>query len=193
MLNSTIQGGLLLNNLNKIIGQNLSRLRKEKALSLDQLSELSNISKALLFQIERGDSNPTINTLWKISVGLHVALGDLLQEHEHSIEIIRKKSQSPLIDNEDGMRLWPVISISSAPIGIFIAELDAMHIHTSSPHDANSKEYVFILSGSLIVTINEHSSELHEGDTLCFQSDQPHSYYNPTSDTTHFQCIFYRR
>ncbi|WP_319404015.1 XRE family transcriptional regulator [uncultured Anaeromusa sp.] len=182
-----------MNNLNEIISQNVIRLRKEKNFSFDKLAESSGVSKALLCQIERGDSNPTINTLWKIAVGLGVALGDLLETHEYPLEIVRKKSKTPLIDNEAGLRLWPVFSNSFSPVGIFIAELDSMHTHDSTPHDAYSNEYVFVIEGALIVTINGRSSHLSQGDTLFFRADQPHHYYNPASTTTHFQCIYHRK
>ena len=182
-----------MNNLNEIISQNLIRLRKEKNFSFDKLAESSGVSKALLCQIERGDSNPTINTLWKIAVGLQVALGDLLETQDRPIEIVRKKSKAPLIDNEAGLRLWPIFSNSPSPVGLFVAELDSMHTHASAPHDAHSTEYVFVIEGSLVVTINGHSSKLSQGDTLCFQADQPHYYHNPASSTAYFQCIFHRK
>ena len=57
-------------NLNEIIAVNLKRLRAERGFSLGKLSELSGVSKVMLSQIEKGESNPTINTLWKIAGGL---------------------------------------------------------------------------------------------------------------------------
>lgn len=59
-------------NINSIIAENLKTLRTERNLSLGQLAELSGISKVMLSQIEKGDTNPTINTLWKIAKGLKV-------------------------------------------------------------------------------------------------------------------------
>ncbi len=61
-------------NINSIIAENLKTLRTERNLSLGQLAELSNISKVMLSQIEKGDTNPTINTLWKIANGLKSSL-----------------------------------------------------------------------------------------------------------------------
>ena len=53
--------------LGKIIAINLNELRTERNLTLGQLSKISGISKAMLSDIEKGNSNPTINTLWKIA------------------------------------------------------------------------------------------------------------------------------
>ncbi|EQG75728.1 helix-turn-helix family protein [Clostridioides difficile DA00165] len=53
--------------INTVIAKNLNRLRNERNLSLGQLAELSGVSKVMLSQIEKGDSNPTVNTIWKIA------------------------------------------------------------------------------------------------------------------------------
>src|SRR5690606_3195990 len=52
------------------IGGNLRRLRSEQGLSLDKLAHLAGVSRAMLGQIELGQSTPTIKTLWKISRAL---------------------------------------------------------------------------------------------------------------------------
>ena len=56
------------------IGERLKEIRKTRGLTLDAVSEMTDVSKPMLGQIERGQSSPTINTLWKISNGLKVPL-----------------------------------------------------------------------------------------------------------------------
>ena len=53
--------------LGQQIGANLKQLRTERGLTLGQLSSLAGISKAMLSELEKGNANPTINTLWKIA------------------------------------------------------------------------------------------------------------------------------
>ena len=52
-----------------IIAENLKRIRKENKWSLDTVSDMTGVSKSMLGQIERGESSPTISTLWKIATG----------------------------------------------------------------------------------------------------------------------------
>ena len=66
--------------INQIIAENLRRLRTERNLSLGQLSTLSEVSKVMLSQIEKGETNPTINTVWKIANGLKVTYTMLLEQ-----------------------------------------------------------------------------------------------------------------
>ena len=56
-----------------IIAENLKRIRKENKWSLDTVSDMTGVSKSMLGQIERGESSPTISTLWKIATGLHIS------------------------------------------------------------------------------------------------------------------------
>lgn len=81
--------------LGKIIAKNLSDLRNARHLTLGQLSKLSGISKAMLSEIEKGDSNPTINTIWKIAHGLDVPYTKLIDDVEKEAALIRKP-QNPM-------------------------------------------------------------------------------------------------
>ena len=60
-----------------VVGANLRRLRTKRGLSLERLSQLSGVSRAMLGQIELGQSAPTINVLWKISRALEVTFSAL--------------------------------------------------------------------------------------------------------------------
>ena len=52
--------------IDKNISINLRKIRKEQNMSLDMLSERTLVSKSMLGQIERGESNPTVATIAKI-------------------------------------------------------------------------------------------------------------------------------
>ena len=54
------------------LGDTLRALRKTRGWSLDQTAAATGVSKAMLGQIERGESSPTVATLWKLAGGLHV-------------------------------------------------------------------------------------------------------------------------
>ena len=54
-----------------IIGGHVRKLRKQLGLSLENLAQRSHVSRAMLSQIERGCSTPTIAVLWKLSL-IHI-------------------------------------------------------------------------------------------------------------------------
>lgn len=59
-----------MDNLN--IGQRLKAARQNRNMTLDGLAEITGVSKPMLGQIERGQSSPTVNTLWKIATGMKI-------------------------------------------------------------------------------------------------------------------------
>src|SRR5699024_11900173 len=86
-----------------VIGQNLQVLRKERGLSLEKVSTLTDVSKGMLAQIERGDSIPTVTTLWKIAKGLKVSFSSLITQQQKAMKVI-KKADIQTVTEEDGAR-----------------------------------------------------------------------------------------
>jgi len=63
--------------LHKVIGENIRRSRKDKTLTLKQMSRRTGLSVSLLSQIERAETSASISSLYKISVGLQTRVRDL--------------------------------------------------------------------------------------------------------------------
>lgn len=74
-----------------IIARNVKLLREQKKLSLEKMAEVTNVSKTMIGQIERGESTPTITTLWKIANGLKVSFSELIYAPRPEIKFVRKK------------------------------------------------------------------------------------------------------
>ena len=70
--------------MNLKIGEKLKSLRTTRTLSLDDVSALTGVSKPMLGQIERGQSIPTVTTLWKIATGLKTPLSFSWKGHRRN-------------------------------------------------------------------------------------------------------------
>jgi transcriptional regulator with XRE-family HTH domain len=79
------------------IAENLRKVRETRGLSLDQLAELTGVSKSMLRQIETGKSSPTITTIWKIANGLRISFTALLRKPEIRVEVKSFRSDKPLM------------------------------------------------------------------------------------------------
>ena len=88
------------------IGKNLNNVRKRRRLSLDKVAELTGVSKAMLGQIERGESTPTVNVLWKIATGLKVSFSSLLANREEDKEtlLIHHSEVTPIVEENGQMQ-----------------------------------------------------------------------------------------
>lgn len=164
-------------NLNPIIAENLKRLRLERNLSLGQLAQLSEVSKVMLSQIEKGDTNPTINTIWKIAKGLNVPYTVLIDKHEDDISIV-KKSEAEKQTNEDGTyRVYCYYgTMPHRNFELFLLELDLDTTYISVGHSEKSQEYITVLEGELILLTKNKEYLLKKEDSIYFSSATPHTY-----------------
>lgn len=96
-----------MDDIQAIIAKNLVKLRKSRNLTLDQVSELTGVSKAMLGQIEKEKSTPTVTTLWKIANGLQVSFSVFLKEDKPKVRKINLKDIEPVTDNEENYIVYP--------------------------------------------------------------------------------------
>lgn len=171
-------------NINSIIAENLKTLRNEQNLSLGQLAELSDISKVMLSQIEKGEANPTINTLWKIANGLKVSYTSLLEQREHNTCIIKKSDLEAQLNEDGHYRVY--CYYTSTPyrnFEFFQIELDEGHSYTAIGHSKKSEEYIMVLEGELTLEINNETYKLNSNDSISFVADKQHRYINSGKET----------
>ncbi len=67
-----------MNDLSKHISLTLKELRRERGWSLDKAAIATGVSKAMLGQIEREESSPSIATLWKIASGFNTSFSSFI-------------------------------------------------------------------------------------------------------------------
>ena len=161
------------------IGKQLKRIRQERGLTLDDVANLTEVSKPMLGQIERGQSSPTITTLWKIATGLKVPLSCFLQEKKTKYSIADLSGQDAVSAENGAMRAYTLFSYD--PVRSFEAfynEFDPGCIHTSDKHNDNVEETIFVISGRLDMVINGEKVTLSEKQAIRFSADVTHSYQN---------------
>ncbi|WEV44836.1 helix-turn-helix domain-containing protein [Streptococcaceae bacterium ESL0687] len=179
--------------INKIIGKNLKRIRASKGISLASLSDLSTISKGMLSQIENGETNPTINTIWKICSGLNIPYTALLEENtEESVRVIRKSETSIQKINNDKISLFFYYGENAdRNFDYFQMEIEEGVSHTSVGHSLNTEEYLMVLEGDLLMTVAGESYELSCDDVISFDAKEAHTYTNLGEGVLKLSIIIY--
>ena len=89
--------------MNEIVAGNIRRLREERGLTMEELARLSGVSRSMLAQVERGEGNPTLSTLWKLSNGMKVPFHALTMSPKAPYEVVRPADLQPIL--EDGGRV----------------------------------------------------------------------------------------
>src|SRR5437660_9886441 len=87
--------------LTPVVGENLRRLRAQRGLSLEKLAQQSGVSRAMLGQIELGQSAPTINVLWKIARALEVTFSALISSRTQTGALVLRTQDSKLLTSKD--------------------------------------------------------------------------------------------
>lgn len=70
------------------------------------MAELTGVSKTMIGQIERGESTPTITTLWKIANGLKVSFSELIYAPQPEIKVVRKEDAQVLTEDDGRYRVY---------------------------------------------------------------------------------------
>lgn len=165
--------------LNRLIGENLKRLRTEKGLSLDAVARLSGVSKSMLGQIERGEVNPTISIVWRIANGLKVSFTSLVTSSQDESEVITRSEVEPLVEDSGKCRNYPVFPFDAERgFETYAVEIDPGGYLQADPHSAGTQEFITLLSGALSIRVGDEEHTLSSGDSIRFKADTRHSYHN---------------
>lgn len=169
------------------IGDTIRQLRKDMKLSLDMASKMTGVSKAMLGQIERGESNPTISTLWKISSGLKVSMSTFVSSADNSRDLLDINDIVPVEEEDGKMLLYNIFPFD--PISGFDyleIRMESGCRHESEPHANVMNEYIVVSSGVLELTVNEEVYVIKEGQAMSFPGNSYHAYNNPGDEETVF-------
>ncbi len=166
--------------LTPVVGENLRRLRTQRGLSLEKLAQQSGVSRAMLGQIELGQSAPTINVLWKIASGLGVTFSALLTAQQRSGPLVLRAQQARLLTSSDrkfsSRALFPVNE--PRRVEFYELRLAAGGVEHAEAHAAGTTENLVVAAGAVEIEIAGQRHLLESGDAILFAADAAHVYRN---------------
>ncbi|MDN4523998.1 helix-turn-helix domain-containing protein [Fictibacillus fluitans] len=168
-----------------VVAENMKAFRRINKLSLDKVSELTGVSKTMLGQIERGESIPTITTLWKIANGLKVSFTSLIKESTNDITIISKEDLLELPENDGKYKVYPYFPFeNNKQFEIYMVEIESGGYLEAAPHHDGTEEYITVFDGQLELTISGQTYLLEKDQSIRFKANCHHAYHNPGSELT---------
>jgi transcriptional regulator with XRE-family HTH domain len=181
-----------LGNVNSIIALNLKRVREERKLSLDKVAEMTGVSKSMLGQIERGESNPTITTIWKIANGLKVSFTSLLNHPQSDTVIITKNDVDLLIEDNDKYRIYPFFPYEDGRrFEIYCVEIEKGGYLSAEPHGQGTQEFITVFDGEITIRVSDEEYTVKKGESIRFKADKPHAYHNSGETLTRVNMVIY--
>ncbi|MDK4731802.1 helix-turn-helix domain-containing protein [Rhizobium sp. CNPSo 3490] len=169
--------------LEQAIGSRIRTLRLEKGLTLDELSEASGVSRAMISRIERAEASPTASLLARVCAALGLSLSAFFaEEGQQASPLARRQEQQVWRDPETGY-LRRAVSAPGTGSAVDIVEVEfPPGAHVSFPPHAASHDmtqHVWLFDGELEMTAGETVYRLRPGDCLFMPVGEGHSFHNP--------------
>ena len=169
--------------LGPVVGKNLRRLRTERGLSLEKLAQMSGVSRAMLGQVELGQSAPTINVLWKIARAVDVPFSALIASTQSTGAKVLRTDQSKRLLSHDGTFQSRALFPFDEPRRVEFYELKLLPggIESADAHAPGTVENLVVTKGSVDIEADGTVHHLGTGDAILFEADVRHSYKNTSS------------
>ena len=172
-------------NIAQHLAATLKSLRQQRGWSLSKLAEETAVSKAMLGQIERNESSPTVATLWKIATGLNVPFSVFITPEIPGAEQSFDPQQQAMVVTPvfpwDPVLCFDHFSITLAPGAL----------SESTPHEKGVIEHVVVVSGELEMKLEGKWQTISADSGVRFAGDKPHAYRNSSDRTVHFHSLIH--
>jgi transcriptional regulator with XRE-family HTH domain len=162
----------------RIAGANVRALRARSGLSALELARRSGVARGTLAQLEAGQGNPTVDTLYALANALGVPLADLLEHapEEPGVHVVRAGEGASVDGSALGARLLERFERPG-----LIGELYAIRFHPNAvrhaqPHPFGVVEHLHLHDGRARVGPEDAPVELGPGDYVRFDGSVPHRY-----------------
>lgn len=162
----------------RTIGERIRAERHRQALTLAQLAERCNLTISTLSQIERGQSDPTLNSLRSIAWALAIPMFQLVISSPRP-DLVVRRADRPTIRTQEGHVAYQRVAADGA---VSFEVLSAIFPPgRADPPVAGGHPYeecVVVQRGQIVVTVADQQFTLEDGDSITIDRDVPHRYAN---------------
>ncbi|GAA2138480.1 XRE family transcriptional regulator [Streptomyces synnematoformans] len=162
----------------------LQRERRRTGLTLTELARRAGIAKSTLSQLESGTGNPSVETLWALSVALDVPFSRLVEPARPRVHVIRR-GEGPSVPSEHAEYAATLLASAPAHVrrDIYLITGQPGTPRRSDPHAPGVVEHVVLSSGRARAGVAEEPVDLEPGDYVCYPADVPHVFDALAPDT----------
>jgi len=170
------------------VGKAIRTLRKEKGLSLRELSRRAGLSTSFLSMVERGHSSLALTSLNNVAKALDTDLADLFVSERkvrvsHPLPHVSRAKEDDQLSIASSQHVYRVLS-PRAPGLVFEPLLVTVRPKSDleEPYSHEGEEFAYVIEGELLFTIHGEEYRLGPGDTIHLLSTVPHAIRNDTDE-----------
>uniref|UniRef100_Q026G4 Transcriptional regulator, XRE family n=1 Tax=Solibacter usitatus (strain Ellin6076) TaxID=234267 RepID=Q026G4_SOLUE len=165
------------------IGRKLRQLRLRKKIALVDLGRHTGLSASMLSQLENGKLVPTLATLARISMVFDVGLEHFFgnRRGQKTFALVRAAERLRFPERADAPKpayFFECLAFAAQSKGLqaYVAEFPPRRAADVQEHFHEGAELIFVLEGSLAIRFEGEDHILQQGDSVYFDSSEPHSY-----------------
>jgi transcriptional regulator with XRE-family HTH domain len=180
---SIIMDAALVPDIELRVATRLKTLRANRGMTLDELARQSGVSRSMISLIERAESSPTASVLDKLSAALGVTLASMFAEETRvdAQPVVRRDAQLGWFDPETGYErrnLSPPGFPSPIELVEVILPRGARVAYDSGFRDPPVDQQIWVIEGSIEVSVGAQIHQLMAGDCLAMRVDRPIGFRN---------------
>lgn len=161
-----------------MIGFQVRQLRRKRSLTATELADRAGVSKSMISQVEHGNANPSIETVRSIAAALEVPVFTLFLDPDGEAEghgtLVRKDERiTLLVPGSDAVRELLTPDLDRA-MALGIGRIPPGASSSPVPTTHRGEECVFVLTGTIVIDLQDESYTLNAGDALYFDARLPH-------------------
>ena len=153
-------------------------------MTLSALAEQAGVAKSTVSLIERGQGNPSIDTVWALAEALGVPFTSLFHDEPPAddVSVVREDDASVMGGEDAGLKAHGLIArhmltrTGGALIEIYTLVLQPGAVSHAEAHATGLFEHITIAVGKLEISGDSFKEALGQGDLISFRADRPHTY-----------------
>jgi transcriptional regulator with XRE-family HTH domain len=163
------------------IGERLKQFRDGR-FTISELSKAAGVSSGRISEIERGNANPSFETLWRLANALGVPIGAFFAGPDpEAAMVVRHDQRKRLLIPHDDLEYELLTPDLQRSLELFIFHVPANFDNSARPITHVGEECIHILKGTLIVNVGGQEFALGIGDSITYEASTPHFVCNRTS------------
>lgn len=175
--------GEVRNMKNTRIGEKIAEYRRKNGLTLRDFAKQTNLSTALLSQLERNIGNPTLSILSTLAEAMGISVSELVEQKVENAEMILRKEQRKTIVMYQGQTMYDVLACDTchANLELLLMTLEGKS-WTSNGYTQHTQEeeVAYVLQGEVTIDLEGEVFVLGEEDTIRILPGRKHKLYNHT-------------
>ena len=184
------------------IGQKIRDLRQQRRMTLQDLSDTTELSKPLLSQVENDQVIPPLATLLRVAKGLRVPLQTFFEEEDNTQKCLIVRADDAKCMNRrhsHGGDPQPYFYHSLAygkkhkHMEPFLVEFDPAETDQAQPVSHAGEEFFYILEGQVELKHGDDTYILNPGDSVYWDSNEPHRLRALGTQIAHGIAVLYPR